>query len=97
MAQDQQRLDNTFAAASTILAKPIDLNHILELHSKSTESAEDFLESFRECYESNSGDRALNFHAVNTKYNAVLLNCLPSSVATAVKTNNLDWVDANPN
>ncbi|GCC23235.1 hypothetical protein chiPu_0001629 [Chiloscyllium punctatum] len=69
VAQDQQRQNDILAAASAILAKPIDLTLILELHLKSKDSAEDFLEHLT-YYESCSGARALNFHVVNGKYNS---------------------------
>ncbi|GCC41441.1 hypothetical protein chiPu_0025302 [Chiloscyllium punctatum] len=97
VAQDQQQQDDILAAPSAILAKPIDLACVLEFHPESKESPEDFLECFRECYESYSSDLARDFNAINAQYNSMLLNCLLPSVATVVKTNDLDCVEAAPN
>ncbi|GCC24150.1 hypothetical protein chiPu_0002550 [Chiloscyllium punctatum] len=76
IVQDQQEQDDILAAASAILAKPIVRTHTFERGPKIKESAKDFLERFQECCESCFGDRGLNFHVANAKYNSMLLNCL---------------------
>lgn len=92
--QDDQRQAHMLTAATLALQKLVDLTKILDMKPKKGESAEEFLDRFKDVYGNQSGD--LNYAGGNAtpQFWAMLMNCLPLAVAQSIKTNNMDCMEA---
>ncbi|XP_067860761.1 uncharacterized protein [Heptranchias perlo] len=95
-AQNDARERAILTALTTTLQKPIDISKVLDTKPKRGEGAEEFLERFSEVYRSQSGDANYRNGANSPQYCAILINCLPTQVSEAIKTNNMDWSDNSP-
>ncbi|XP_072335646.1 uncharacterized protein [Scyliorhinus torazame] len=95
-ALDDDRRTQILNALNSTFQRPINLSVILDLKPKKTEEPEEFLERFNEIYRGQSGDLLYQNGQNSPQYCAMLMHCLPPSVVTAVKCNNMNWTENDP-
>ncbi|XP_072332384.1 uncharacterized protein [Scyliorhinus torazame] len=95
-ALDDDRRTQILNALNSTFQRPINLSVILDLKPKKNEDPEEFLGRFNEIYRGQSGDLLYQNGQNSPQYCAMLMHCLPPSVVTAVKCNNMNWTENDP-
>uniref|UniRef100_UPI00398F8C65 uncharacterized protein n=1 Tax=Pristiophorus japonicus TaxID=55135 RepID=UPI00398F8C65 len=92
-ANNENRETMILDAVHVVLRKPVDITKVLDMKPKKGETVEEFLERFKEVYGTQSGDQVFSKGQPSPQFCSMLMNCLPGTVATAIRPNNLDWCD----
>ena len=91
--QPQQQVTQISEALKRTLQQPVALAKVLECKPKPGEDGPDYWDRFCSTYATFAGDAAYNGGQASPQFNALLLQCIPETLAAAIRTNNMDWPD----
>jgi len=80
-------------ALKRTLQQPVDITQVLECKPKVGEDGPDYWDRFCSTYATFAGDTTYNAGLASPQFNALLLQCIPETLAAYIRINNMNWPD----